>query len=228
MKACFLTVTCLDMHWADESPWSGMAFVYRLLWVDEIRKREPRPFTGNNIIEARRSKELTRNTSNNYWRRNDERVTKAGDVLQRSVADNAIHGRNSSEKKCRFDVPFGGGCGIGEVYGRLEAAGALDIMSDCSKQNGGSDKDKSGSGAERLPSACLGPATGRSCEERAHPKLSIAYRLIQLERASAARVLGVFDPGTLFVGRGGFPLVLWGGRCGIRRSFQGRASASLR
>jgi hypothetical protein len=76
--------------------------------------------------------------------------------------------------------------------------------------NGGSDKDKSGSGAERLPSACLGPATGRSCEERAHPKLSIAYRLIQLERASAARVLGVFDPGTLFVGRGGFPLVFVG------------------
>jgi hypothetical protein len=31
-------------------------------------------------------------------RRNDERATKAGDVLHRSVADNAIHGRNSSEK----------------------------------------------------------------------------------------------------------------------------------
>ncbi|KAJ7888554.1 hypothetical protein B0H14DRAFT_3714720 [Mycena olivaceomarginata] len=199
----------------------------RLLWVDEIRKREPRPFTTNNIIDvARRSKELTRNTSNNYWRRNDERATKAGDVLHRSIADNAIHGRNSSEKKCRI-ILLTFSCrtlpnatapssmyhlAVDAASGRFTTGGSrgFGYHERLLKANGGSDKDKSGSGAERLPSTCLGPATGRSCEERAHPKLSIAYRLIQLERASATRVLGVFGPGTLFVGRGGFPLVFVG------------------
>jgi hypothetical protein len=38
-------------------------------------------------------------------RRNDERATKAGDVRHRSVADNAIHGRNSSEKKMSGELP---------------------------------------------------------------------------------------------------------------------------
>ncbi|KAJ7328766.1 hypothetical protein DFH08DRAFT_1023100 [Mycena albidolilacea] len=131
-------------------------------------------------------------------RRNDERATKAGDVRHRSVTDNAIHGRNSSEKKKNGET--GGSRGFG-YHGRLL------------KANGGSDKDKSGSGAERLPSAWLGPATGRSCEERAHLKLRIspiAYRLIQLERACATRVLGVFGLGTLFMGRGGFLLVFMG------------------